>query len=651
VTETVDELHRRQYYPKASKQKTNDQSTARWPPVLRAVMEGEANLALSSFGAALYYLQRSLIDAELLSLGIVKAYVPPSSTVVSTAADGQVESLAAEQSLTEAGVLESSPPPTDAQSTSGASMDWSATLSDKTVADVNHMALDGTTLHNLEILYNTADGKVAGSLWSKLNHTKTPHGSRLLRAWLLRPLFRKADIERRADAVEELVAGGAAVALNEARSILAKCGDIERLLSRVHSMSGSTGDEGGSAAGVHPSERAVLYEAATYTKRKVGDFSKVLTGLRQASQIPSVFHGLEINSGLLHKIAMSQEDGGRFPDITAELEWYFDNFDCEKAAKGFFEPNRGVDDLFDEALDAIERIEADLKDYQKEVCASLGPQARSTWKYVNTKPNSKDKYLIELPASVRVPQDFIVKGKRGSGGKQVNKYSTPVVEQLVQELEQALDTQSERKSRGMQLIFAKFDSMRHLWALVAQTTAMLDALGALAIASSKPGYSRPTMIDCPPDGNPSVSVSQGRHPCIETSMNAEFIPNDISLGTGAIPSRVLLLSGPNMGGKFTLRSFDPFPEEILISCTLESPGKSTLLRQTCLISILAQIGCFVPAEDCHLTPIDRIFTRLGASDRILLGQSTFFVEVSKYPTQYQAVVDDGTSLLSSVNHS
>lgn len=57
-------------------------------------------------------------------------------------------------------------------------------------------------------------------------------------------------------------------------------------------------------------------------------------------------------------------------------------------------------------------------------------------------------------------------------------------------------------------------------------------------------------------------------------------------------------------------------------------GKSTLLRQTCLISILAQIGCFVPAEDCALTPIDRIYTRLGATDRILLGQSTFFVEVS-----------------------
>jgi len=74
---------------------------------------------------------------------------------------------------------------------------------------INNMSLDGTTLHNLEILTNNVDYKVQGSLWSKINFTKTPHGSRLLRTWLLRPLFRKADIDRRADAVAELKSGAA----------------------------------------------------------------------------------------------------------------------------------------------------------------------------------------------------------------------------------------------------------------------------------------------------------------------------------------------------------------------------------------------------------------------------------------------------------
>lgn len=160
----------------------------------------------------------------------------------------------------------------------------------------------------------------------------------------------------------------------------------------------------------------------------------------------------------------------------------------------------------------------------------------------------------------------------------------------------------------MQLIFAKFDALRTVWAAVAHATAFLDALGSLAQLASRPGYCRPNILDCPPDKSPCIRIEQGRHPCIEnTPTSGEFVPNNLKLGgSGSGESEmVLLLSGPNMG------------------------GKSTLLRQTCLIYILAQIGGFVPAESCDLTPIDKVFTRLGASDRILLGQSTFFVELAE----------------------
>jgi DNA mismatch repair protein MSH6 len=198
------------------------------------------------------------------------------------------------------------------------------------------MALDGTTLHNLEILTNSVDYKTTGSLWSKLNYTKTPHGARLLRAWLLRPLFRKPNIERRADAVQELVSGAAAVALSETTAVLAQCGDIERLLSRVHSMSGaSTPDEDDEPGGIHPNEQAVLYETGTNTKRKVGDFSKVLNGLRRATQIPEIFQGIEIEIGLLRKIVCHADQGGCFPHVVEELDWFFANFDCDQAVKGF----------------------------------------------------------------------------------------------------------------------------------------------------------------------------------------------------------------------------------------------------------------------------------------------------------------------------
>ena len=618
VDETLQELHRRQYYPRASK-KQNDTSITRWPHVLRAVVEGGANLALSSFGAVLFYLQRNLIDQELLSMGIVKAYIPPPSTCVREQVNQTMSQLAEEQSRQDAAVddelaMTTTKKSAESDLSAPAPMDVSPQHSLPYAEDhINHMALDGTTLQNLEILANSADHTAAGSLWSIINHARTPHGSRLLRAWLLRPLFRKADIDRRTDAVEELVSGSAAAALSEAAQVLAKCGDIERLLTRVHSMSGGSAaaeDNDGEYSGVHPNERTILYENETYTKRMVGDFSKVLHGLRRVTQIPEIFSGINIESPLLRKIVRPVDQGGCFPDMTEELDWFFANFDCERAAKGLFEPSKGVDALFDEACETIERIEADLQAYKDDMCANVvTPRAlaKSCWKYVNTKPESKDKYLIELPVTVNVPGDFVVKGKRGKGPKQVNKYRTVVVEELVQQLEHALDVQKDRKALGMRLIFAKFDSMRNLWGAAAQATALLDALGALAKASANAGYNRATILDCPPDASSSITVVQGRHPCVEKTLGSgEFVPNDLSLGTDngdGTQARVLLLSGVNMG------------------------GKSTCLRQTCLLAIMAQIGCFVPAEFCSLTPVDRIYTRLGASDRILMGQSTFFVEV------------------------
>jgi DNA mismatch repair ATPase MutS len=158
--------------------------------------------------------------------------------------------------------------------------------------------------------------------------------------------------------------------------------------------------------------------------------------------------------------------------------------------------------------------------------------------------------MIELPAHIRVPDDFIIKGKRGSGQKQVNKYRTQAIEDLVQELEASYEVLKERKSKGMQLIFAKFDSKRDLWAAAAQATALLDALGSLAHSASKAGYTRPIILECPPIASPSIQIIQGRHPCVENTMGSDFIPNDLELGLnsdGTSSPRVLLLSGPNMG--------------------------------------------------------------------------------------------------------
>lgn len=608
--ETLRELHRRGYYPRASKNQNTSsphEGISRWPEVLKACVEGGADLALSAFGATLFYLQRSLIDDDILSLGIVKAYIPPDPASISESRTTDNEKHSVPLSLSEvASEQQRQEDGTDLHDTPVFASNECAVSME---SEISHLSLDGTTIANLEILANSHSNTLSGSLWSKINFTKSPFGSRLLRAWLLRPLFRKSDIDRRADAVEELVSGAAAAAMSEARNVLSKCGDIERLLSRVHSMGGN-GKNGSN--NYHPNERSVLYETVIHTKRKVGDFSKLLNGLRALSLIPEIFDGIEIKSALLTRIVRTTDDGGLFPSkLTEALDWFFDNFDCKKAADGLFEPARGMDEEYDFALESINRIKQELEDYKNEMCSSvLKPShlAKKEWAYVNVKIDSKDKYIIELPIYVQVPGDFIVKGKRGKGAKQVNKYRTPVVERLVEELERAYDVMKAGKARGMQLVFAKFDSMRTLWASAAQASAMIDALGSLAQASSKAGYSRPFIKDCSADDSPSISIVQGRHPCVEfTHSGGDFIPNDLEMGYTKADegANILLLSGPNMG------------------------GKSTLLRQTCLIAILAQIGCFVPAEKCVLTPFDRIFTRLGASDRILLGQSTFFVELAE----------------------
>ena len=625
--DAVRELHRRAYYPRASRKAEGEPGISRWPEILRRCVEGGATLALSSFGAALFYLQRSLVDFEILSMGIVKAYCPPSSGAVDDGegsagnASRQIEKMYIEEARKDEGT-DLVDPKDGADVDFGTSSPPAATAEDQ----IDHMALDGTTLTNLEILHSLSTGSKDGSLLSKIDFTRSPHGARLLRAWLLRPLFRKEDIDRRADVVQELSSGAAAVAMCEARELLKKTNDIERLLARVHSMGGSISSDG-SANNISylPEERAVLYEGEKHTRRKVGDFSKLLNGLKAASEIPGLFADTEVESPMLAKIVKTTEDGGCFPaQMMEKLDYFFDNFDVKKAAKGDFEPSRGMDEDYDRALEEIDSIKHELEQFKNECCSNgeLDPPrlARQHWKYINVKEDSKDKYLIELPISVNVPAEFVVKGKRGKGDKQVNKYRAPEVESLVQRLEEAIDTKTKRKSEGMRLIFAKFDSMRNHWMASCHATAMLDALGSLAQLAGQPGFSRPLIIDCPANSKPGIEVIQGRHPCVDrTHSGADFIPNDLVLGArfeneddafgdDSAPrdeASVLLLSGPNMG------------------------GKSTLLRQTCLISVMAQIGSYVPAERCSLTPVDRIFTRLGASDRILCGQSTFFVELAE----------------------
>ena len=158
-------------------------------------------------------------------------------------------------------------------------------------------------------------------------------------------------------------------------------------------------------------------------------------------------------------------------------------------------------------------------------------------------------------------------------------------------------------------IFSKFHSKKAMWLQVLAILGELDCLASLSIVSghSDVPQSRP-VFRRDPEGEETLpaymNLKKMVHPCVTLQGKQTFIPNDTILDT-AHDQSLLLVTGPNMG------------------------GKSTLLRQTAIAVILAQIGCYVPAEHCELTPVDRIFTRIGASDRILEGKSTFFVEMEE----------------------
>lgn len=193
-------------------------------------------------------------------------------------------------------------------------------------------------------------------------------------------------------------------------------------------------------------------------------------------------------------------------------------------------------------------------------------------------------------------------------------------------------------------LFHRFDSHRAEWDAAATAIATLDCLLSLARWSSQGDggtMSRPQVEATSSGAEPYLHVREGRHPCMVTSVLAAdgggggggVIPNSLHLGGtagGRSYASCILLTGPNMGGKSTyLRQACLMT--ILTQMVRDQPPCAATPAPTCVTCACVQ-GCYVPAESLRMTPVDRIFTRVGASDRILAGQSTFYVELAETAT-------------------
>ncbi|KAJ8359742.1 hypothetical protein SKAU_G00162670 [Synaphobranchus kaupii] len=550
------------------------------PPALKAMTSesdslgltpGEGHeLALSALGGCIFYLKKCLVDQELVSMANFEEYVP---------VDVEMERAGGESGLFRQAR--------------------------------QRMVLDGVTLANLEVLQNGSTGGGEGTLLERLDSCCTPFGRRLLKHWLCAPLCSPASIGDRLDALEDLM--GAPGPASEAGELLKKLPDLERLLSKIHSMGTPLKSQG------HPDSRAVLYEEITYSKRKIADFLAALEGFKTMQQIVSALETAAaegFRSKLLRQVAVCKTDGeeGLFPDLSAELQRWETAFDHQKArSTGVITPKTGFDPEYDQALAAIKETERGLQEYLDRQKKRLGCRNMTYW------GTGRNRYQMEVPDSVsdrNIPEEYEVKSTK----KGWKRYWTREIERLFSELQGWEEKRDAALKDCMRRLFYNFDKNYKAWQTAVECMAVLDVLLCLSRYSQGGDgpMARPEVLHPgdAPESRPFLDLRGSRHPCVTTTFFGDsFVPNDVFIGCrdegDEEPSEdegratCVLVTGPNMG------------------------GKSTLMRQCGLVVILAQLGCYVPAESLRLTPVDRVFTRLGASDRIMSGESTFYVELSE----------------------
>lgn len=249
---------------------------AQTPVALQAILverdSHSTRLVLRALGGMLFHLKRCRIDHEIMSAGKMTRYVPFDNNVLSN------------------------------------STDISSSRSE-------HLILDDVALVNLEILSNSFDKAERGSLWSLINRCKTPFGSRMLREWLCKPLVSLSDISARSDAIAELLRLGCEV--DQARIVLKRIPDVERLLSRVH-CNGLL-----HRATSHPDSRAIMFEPSLYNSRKIRDFTDVLSGFEAFLELIKVFDDIELKSDILNQILKSAPFGN-FPsnEMSKSLSYF-----------------------------------------------------------------------------------------------------------------------------------------------------------------------------------------------------------------------------------------------------------------------------------------------------------------------------------------
>jgi DNA mismatch repair protein MutS len=420
------------------------------------------------------------------------------------------------------------------------------------------LLIDPTTLKHLEVLEGAEGGRDA-SLLDELDRTVTSVGSRLLRAWLLRPLVALEPIRDRLDAVEELAFR--TTERGKFRDAIKAVQDLERLVARA-----ALGTAG-------PRDLVGLEHSLTVVPR----VRTVLAEL-QAPLVQSLLAGLD-----------------DLADVRGAIESTLIDDPPALARDGGF-----TRDGVDPDLDALRTISRS----GKQVIAEMEERerARTGIGSLKVRYNRVFGYYIEISKSNlhAVPADYLRKQTIAGG----ERYITPALKEYEEKVlgadERILERELEIFERLRSGVAAEAPRVQQ----TARALAALDVLAALAETAAVNNYIKPHVHD-----GDELMVVDGRHPVVErrtvpeSGAGTPFVPNDITLNGSSC--QLVILTGPNMG------------------------GKSTYLRQTALLCVMAQAGSFVPAREAKIPLVDRIYARVGASDNIARGHSTFMVEMQE----------------------
>ena len=454
--------------------------------------------------------------------------------------------------------------------------------------DDDHVTLDATTGRNLELVESmTGEGP---TLFEVIDHTVTAAGGRRLREWLTRPTRDRNTLEDRLDAVESLV--NAALDRERLRDLLGDAYDLERLAARV--ASGSAGP------------RDLLAVQDTFSL--VPDLAATV-GLSPVTE-----NGDE--DGTVN------ENGNRLAD--SPLPAILDRPDrAEAAALGATLDDALAEDPsaspaeggvlaqgYDEDLDEVARRHEEIKEWFDTLADR--EKAKTGLTHLSVGRNKTDGYYLQVGKSEsdRVPDRY----RKIKTLKNSERFSTPELEENERRVLRLEERRGELERELFEGLCEQVADRSELLQDVGRALATVDALCSLATHAVENDWVRPELT-----ADHETDVRAGRHPVVEQT--TEFVPNDVRLDEDR---GFLIVTGPNMS------------------------GKSTYMRQTALVTVLAQVGSFVPAREARVGLVDGVFTRVGALDELAGGRSTFMVEMEELSNILHTATEDSLVVLDEV---